>query len=74
MTANHQVRVPGLLLPHLPSAEGGWEGREHQGDPVEADGRPHQKVPGSQQPGEPQLFLLENSKKKFLYINLNVLW
>ena len=58
MTANHQVRVPGLLLPHLPSAEGGWEGREHQGDPVEADGRPHQKVPGPEQSGEPPLFLL----------------
>ena len=58
MTSNHQVRVPGLLLPHLPSAEGGWQGREHQGDPVEADGRPHQKVPGPEQSGEPQLFLL----------------
>ena len=58
LTENYQVRVPGLLLPHLPSAEGGWEGREHQGDPVEADGRPHQKVPGSEQSGDPPLFLL----------------
>ena len=33
-----KVRVSGLLLPHLQSAEGGWQGREHQGNTTQEDG------------------------------------
>ena len=40
-----------LLLPHFPSSEDRRDGRELQGDPVEADGGQDQEVPGSQQSG-----------------------
>ena len=62
-----QVRVPGLLLPHLPGAEGGREGREHQGDPAEAHGGPHQKVPSSQQSGWSFSFCVKSETKSYAF-------
>ena len=64
-----QVRVPGLLLPHLPGAEGGREGREHQGDPAEAHGGPHQKVPSSQQSGRSFSFCVKSETESYALLS-----
>ena len=45
-----EVRVSGLLLPHLQGAEGRRQGREHQGNPTQENGGQDQEVPGTTGP------------------------